>query len=151
MSISSRFAVGIHILSLLEINKNGVNSSDFIARSVNTNAVVIRKNMGMLKNAGLVKVRPGIAGAVLARDLSEITLLDVYKAVNVVQEKELFGVHENPNPACPVGRNIQDSISPLFSAAQHTMEKALGNVTIADVVTDILEKEKKLSIKVNVK
>ncbi|MGM0877527.1 MAG: Rrf2 family transcriptional regulator [Bacillota bacterium] len=142
MSISSRFAVGIHILSLLEINKNAVNSSEFIASSVNTNPVVIRKIMGMLKNAGLVKVRPGIAGAELAKSLSDISLLDVYKAVNVVQEKELFGVHEKPNPACPVGRNIQHAIEPLFSVAQLALEKALGNVTIEDVVADILEKEK---------
>lgn len=142
MSISSRFAVGIHILSLLEINNNGVNSSEFIAGSVNTNPVVIRKIMGMLKNAGLVKVRPGIAGAELAKELSDITLLDVYKAVNVVQEKELFSVHESPNPACPVGRNIQDAIVPLLSVAELALEKALGNVTIEDVVKDILEKEK---------
>ncbi|WP_223590782.1 Rrf2 family transcriptional regulator [Neobacillus bataviensis] len=141
MSLSSRFAVGIHILTLLEINKNGVNSSEFIASSVNTNPVVIRKIMGMLKNAGLVKVRPGIAGALPAKELSEISLLDVYKAVNIVQDQELFGMHENPNPACPVGRNIQETITPLFSVAQLALEKALGNVTIQDVVLGILEKE----------
>ncbi|MBO1513274.1 Rrf2 family transcriptional regulator [Metabacillus bambusae] len=141
MSISSRFAVGIHILSLLEINKNAINSSEFIASSVNTNPVVIRKIMGMLKNAELIKVRPGIAGATIAKPLSDITLLDVYKAVNVVQEKELFGIHEKPNIACPVGRNIQHAIEPLFSVAQLALEKSLGNVTIEDVVADILEKE----------
>ncbi|MBZ5752716.1 MULTISPECIES: Rrf2 family transcriptional regulator [Metabacillus] len=142
MSISSRFAVGIHILSLLEINKNEVNSSEFIASSVNTNPVVIRKIMGMLKSAGLVNVRPGIAGAELAKPLSDISLLDVYKAVNVVKDKELFGVHEKPNPACLVGRNIQNAIDPLFSFAQLALEKTLGQVTIEDVVTDILNKEK---------
>lgn len=142
MSISSRFAVGIHILTLLEVNNGGVNSSEFIAGSVNTNPVVIRKIMGMLKNAGLVNVRPGIAGAELAKDLSDITLFDVYKAVNVVQEKELFSIHEKPNPDCPVGRNIQNTIGPLFSIAQSALEKALGNVTIEDVVRDISEKEK---------
>ena len=141
MSISSRFSVGIHILALLEVNKGGVNTSEFIAGSVNTNPAVIRKIMGMLKNAGLVNVRPGIAGAELAKGLSEITLFDVYKAVNVVQEKELFSKHENPNPACPVGRNIQNAIEPLFSMAQTALEKALGNVTIEDVVKDIIEKE----------
>jgi DNA-binding IscR family transcriptional regulator len=141
MSISSRFAVGIHILALIEINKDGVSTSEFLAGSVNTNPAVIRKITGMLKNAGLVKVRPGIAGAELAKDLSEITLLDVYKAVNVVPENELFSIHENPNPACPVGRNIQDTVSALFSIAQTAMEKALENVTIEDVVKDILEKE----------
>nr|WP_263326814.1 Rrf2 family transcriptional regulator [Neobacillus sp. Marseille-Q6967] len=141
MSISSRFAVGIHILSLIEINKGGVNSSEFLAGSVNTNPAVIRKIMGMLKKAGLVNVRPGIAGAELAKDLSEITLLDVYKAVNVVQENELFSVHDKPNPSCLVGRNIQDTIVPLFSIAETALEKALGNVTIADVVNDIIKKE----------
>ena len=114
MSISSRFSVGIHILTLIEINKDGVNSSEYLSGSVNTNPVVIRKIMGMLKNAGLVKVRPGIAGAELAKDLSDITL-DVYKAVNVVKDNELFSIHENPNPDCTVGRNIQNTIDPLFS------------------------------------
>lgn len=141
MSISSRFAVGIHILSLIEFNKDGVNSSEFLAGSVNTNPAVIRKIMGMLKKAGLVNIRPGIAGAELAKDLSDITLLDVYKAVNVVQENELFSVHNKPNPSCPVGRNIQDTIVPLFSIAEMALEKALGNVTIADVVNDIIKKE----------
>ncbi|OIK16693.1 transcriptional regulator [Bacillus sp. MUM 116] len=142
MSISSRFAVGIHILTLIEINKDGVSTSEFLAGSVNTNPAVIRKIMGMLKNAGLVKVRPGIAGADLAKDLSDITLLDVYKAVNVVQEKELFSIHENPNPQCPVGRNIQNTIAPLLEIAQTALEKALGHVTIEDVVKGIIEKEK---------
>lgn len=141
MSISTRFSVGIHILSLLEVNKEGVNTSEFIAKSVNTNPALIRKITGMLRNAGLVNVRPGIAGATLAKELSDITLLDVYQAVNVVQDKELFGIHDNPNPACPVGRNIQDAIEPIFSIAELALEKALGVVTIEDIVKDIIEKE----------
>ncbi|RXZ00714.1 Rrf2 family transcriptional regulator [Fictibacillus sp. S7] len=142
MSISSRFSVGVHILSLLEIYKNETKSSEFIAGSVNTNPAVIRKIMGMLKNAGLVNVRPGVAGAELAKNLDEITLLDVYKAVNVVQENELFSVHDHPNPECMVGRNIQETIFPILSIAQSALEKALGSVTIGDVVKDIEEKEK---------
>ncbi|MEK4299176.1 Rrf2 family transcriptional regulator [Oceanobacillus sp. FSL W8-0428] len=141
MSISSRFSVGIHILALIEINKNGASTSEFLAGSVNTNPAVIRKIMGMLKGAGLVKVQPGIAGAELAKNLSDITLFDVYKAVNVVQEKELFSVHDNPNPDCTVGRNIQAAIVPVFEAAQTALEKSLGNVSVEDVVDDIIRKE----------
>lgn len=141
MSISSRFAVGIHILALIEINKNGVSTSEFLAGSVNTNPVVIRKIMGMLKNAGLVHVRPGVAGAELAKELAEITLFDVYKAVNVVQENELFTVHGNPNPDCLVGRNIQNTIEPLFAAAQLAMETVLSSLTLEDIVKDITTKE----------
>ncbi|NRD77059.1 Rrf2 family transcriptional regulator [Bacillus sp. BRMEA1] len=141
MSISSRFAVGIHILSLIEFNKEGTSSSEYLASSVNTNPAVIRKIMGMLKKSGLIEVHPGIAGAKLAKTLTDITLLDVYKAVNVVQENELFSVHDNPNPRCPVGKNIQNTIEPLFAAAQLAMEKVLGNVTLEDVVKDITTKE----------
>jgi DNA-binding IscR family transcriptional regulator len=140
MSISSRFSVGIHILTLIELNKEGVTSSEFLASSVNTNPAVIRKLMGMLKKAGLIEVHPGIAGAKLAMELSDITLFDVYKAVNVVQEKELFSLHENPNPNCPVGRNIQNTIEPLFTAAQLAMEKVLRSLTLEDVVKDIATK-----------
>jgi Rrf2 family protein len=139
MSISSRFSVGIHIITLIEINKDGVSSSEYLARSVNTNPALIRKIMGMLKKAGLIKVQPGIAGAELAKDLSDITLLDVYKAVNVVKDNELFSIHENPNPNCTVGRNIQNTIEPLFLSAQNAMEKVLENVTIEDVVKGVIE------------
>lgn len=141
MSISSRFSVGIHILALIEINKSGISTSEFLAGSVNTNPAVIRKIMGMLKTAGLVNARPGIAGAELAKELSDITLFDVYKAVNVVQEKELFTIHDNPNPECPVGKNIQNTIEPLFATAQLAMEKVLKGLTLEDVVKDIATKE----------
>lgn len=141
MAISSRFSVAVHILTVIEINKDGTSTSEFLAGSINTNPAVIRKIIGMLKRADLVNVRPGIAGASLAKELSEITLLDVYQAVDVVQEKELFSIHDNPNPLCPVGRNIQGAIEPFFVAAQLALEKVLGNITIEDVVKDIMKKE----------
>lgn len=141
MSISSRFSVAIHILALLEINKDEVCTSEYLAGSINTNPVVVRKIIGMLKKASLVKVRPGIAGTELGKDLSDITLFDVYKAVNVVLEKELFTIHDNPNPECLVGKNIQDTIEPFFIEAQVAMEEVLKSRTLKDVVQEIVTKE----------
>lgn len=141
MAISSRFSVGIHILTLIAFNKDGVSSSDYLAASVNTNPALIRKITGMLKKAGLVEVRPGVAGTTLARKLSEITLLDVYQAVDVVQDNELFNVHPSPSPKCEVGRNIQETIVPILSSAQLALEKVLQYVTIEDIVKDIHMKE----------
>ncbi|RKL66577.1 transcriptional regulator [Salipaludibacillus neizhouensis] len=141
MSISSRFTVGVHILALIELNKDGISSSEFLAGSINTNPSLVRKIIGMLKKVEIVEVRPGVAGGKLAKDPSNITLFDVYKAVDVVQEEELFTVHENTHPDCIVGKNIQNSIAPVLSAAQLAMEQVLGSVTIADVVKDIVEKE----------
>lgn len=134
MTISSRFAVAIHALSLLELNKDGVNTSDYIASSVNTNPVVIRRILGRLSKAGIVQVRPGVAGTRLARPASELTLLDIYRAVEVVEEDALFSIHEKPNINCPVGKHIQESIEPVFSAAQRAMEQTLEKVCLQDIV-----------------
>ncbi|KDN58661.1 Rrf2 family transcriptional regulator [Exiguobacterium sp. AB2] len=140
MSISSRFAVGIHILTLIEFNKDGVTSSDYLAGSVNTNPALIRKIMAMLKKADLIEVKPGVAGAKLTKELTEISLYDVYQAVNVVEENELFSIHDNPNPACPVGQHIQTTIEPIFIHAQSAMESVLKHVKLADIVQDVATK-----------
>jgi len=137
MNISTRFAVAIHILTLIDSNKEGKSTSEWIAGSVNTHPVVIRRLTGMLHKAGLVDVRPGVAGAKLTRSAAEITLLQIYKAVNAVEEDSLFSVHEHPNPACPVGRNIAGAIVPVFSLAQKAMENVLHEVTLEQITQEI--------------
>ncbi|MBW4083058.1 Rrf2 family transcriptional regulator [Paenibacillus sp. S150] len=137
MNISTRFAVAIHILTLIDSNKEGKSTSEWIAGSVNTNPVVIRRLTGMLHKAGLVEVRPGVAGARLTRSGAEITLLQIYKAVNAVEADSLFSVHEHPNPRCPVGRNIAGAIVPVFSLAQQAMENVLEGVTLDQIVNQI--------------
>ncbi|MNO23521.1 putative HTH-type transcriptional regulator YwnA [compost metagenome] len=137
MNISTRFAVAIHILTLIDSNKEGKSTSEWIAGSVNTNPVVIRRLTGMLHKAGLVDVRPGVAGAKLTRSPAEITLLQIYRAVNAVEADTLFSVHEHPNPSCPVGKNIAGAIVPVFSLAQQAMENVLQGVTLDQIVNQI--------------
>lgn len=140
MNISTRFAVAIHILTLIDSNKEGKSTSEWIAGSVNTNPVVIRRLTSMLQKAGLVNARPGVAGASLTRSASEIAmLLQIYKAVNAVEEDSLFSVHEHPNPDCPVGKNIASAIVPVFSLAQKAMENVLQEVTLEQIVNEMPE------------
>lgn len=140
MKISSRFTVAVHILSLISIQKNVLCTSEWIAGSVNTNPVVIRRIMGMLKKAGMVSVTSGTGGAALIRNLNEITLLDVYKAVEVVEEGELFQFQENPNPDCPVGANIQGVLELILISAQEAMERVLKEVTMEELVNHLSKK-----------
>lgn len=140
MKISSRFTVAVHILSLVTIENSTLCTSEWIAGSVNTNPVVIRRVMGKLKNAGLIQVRRGTGGASLQKPLNEITLLDVYKAVEVVEEGELFQFHEKPNPNCPVGANIQAVLELILNRAQEAMEKILDEVTMEELVTVLSKK-----------
>lgn len=144
MQISSRFSVAVHVLSLLILQQEeGVLlSSERMAGSVNTNPVVIRRLLGQLKKAGLVEVRPASGGTFLARKPEAISLLDIYRAVEVIAQGQLFSVHDKPNPACLVGRNIQATLDDTLRKAQNALEQVLANETLQQVAVDILAKEK---------
>ena len=139
LKISTRFSVGIHILALLEIAKEYSCTSEFIAGRVNTNPVVIRRLLGLLKKAGLINSSAGVAGAALARKPEEITLLEVYKAVGAA-DSTLFGMHEQTNPNCPVGANIQFALDDTVKSAQTVLEKELASRTLADIISNIKAK-----------
>ncbi|WP_025026427.1 Rrf2 family transcriptional regulator [Caldalkalibacillus mannanilyticus] len=140
MKISSRFTIAVHILSLISLDQTNSCTSEWMAGSVNTNPVIIRRITGLLKKAGLVNVRPGTGGAYLLKDLEEITLLDVFRAVDVVEEGEMFHFHENPNPQCPVGANIQSVLELILLRAQNAMEQILADINMKELVTDLSKK-----------
>ena len=107
MQISSRFTLAVHIFACVDTFKDDYKvTSDFIAGSTNVNPVIIRKILGQLKAAGLIQVARGTGGTTITKPLKEITFLDIYRAVECVEDNQLFHFHENPNTACPVGRNI---------------------------------------------
>lgn len=131
--ISTRFSIAVHALSLIAVSP-GDCTGDFIASSVNTNPVVIRRIMGMLKKAGFIDVRPGVGGASLLKDPEQITLLDIYRAVHVTEENHLFRIHENSNIQCPVGRNIEQVLQAELRDAQSVMEQRLAQTTLGQLI-----------------
>ena len=138
IKISSRFTIAVHILSIIKQNPSIICTSEFMAESVNTNPVVIRKIVSYLKKAGIVQVRRGTGGASLVKDLDAITLLDIFRSVEVVEEDQLFHLHENPNPDCPIGANIQSVLELILVQAQEAMERVLANITMEQVITSLV-------------
>lgn len=137
MQISTRFSMAVHtLLAIGHFAPEQRATSTFIAKSVNANPVVIRRVLGQLKDAGLVEVEMGLGGATLARDAEQITLLDVYRAVES-SEEHLFNFHEDPNPACPVGRNVHAVLDGELDAAQKALENRLAQTTLADLLARI--------------
>lgn len=135
---SSRFAVAIHVLTLLTQNPGEPATSEYIASSVNTNPVVIRRVLGGLRRAGLVRSQGGAGGGWrLARDAEAITLRDVYRAVEEEDEAVFPLHHRPPNPNCPVGRHIQSALAVHFAAATRAMEDELARRTVADVLREV--------------
>lgn len=137
MQISSRFTLAIHIFACIDtFGKEYKVTSDFLAGSTNVNPVIIRKILGQLKNAGLLFVARGTGGATVAKPLEEITFLDVYRAVECVENGELFHFHENPSINCPVGRNIHYILDDKLLRVQAAMEKELDSITLEDLRKD---------------
>lgn len=132
--MNSQYAVAVHVLSLISSYPEHASSAE-IAASVGTNPVVIRNVTGLLRRAGLLSTQRGVAGAALTRPAAQITLLDVYRAVN--GQDSVFRLHEHPHPRCPVGANIQATLEQRFGEAQAAMERELARTTLADVLSDL--------------
>ena len=139
---NTRFAVAVHVLTLLAQQGGAPVTSEYVAGSVNTNPSLVRRLLGALARAGLTTSQLGAGGgALLARPAGEITLRDVWRAVD---EGELFALHrERPNPQCPVGRNIQSALTAHFDAATRALEAELDRTTIADVLRDVSRQERR--------
>jgi Rrf2 family protein len=137
MKITSRFTVAIHTL-LCIYRFSGANkvTSDFIASSVNVNPVIIRRTLGQLQEAGLVETARGSGGSTLARKIGAITLLDVYNAVESV-EGDLFNFHDNPNPSCPVGKNVHRLLDRHLVDAQRALEASLKKVRLSELAGEL--------------
>ncbi len=137
MQISSRFTIAIHIFSCINTFEDEYKiTSDFLASSIQVNPVIIRKLLGQLKEAGLIEVKRGSGGASLAKEPSEITLLDVFNAVESLDDGKLFHFHENPNPNCPVGRSVHPVLDGRLEQIQRAMEKEMQSITLEDIFKD---------------
>ena len=145
MQITSKFTVAVHILTCIDIFGGQMRvTSDFLSGSTGVNAVIVRNVLGQLRNAGIVETRQGSGGAHIAKPTGEITLYDVYRAVECTDDDGLFRFHENPNAKCPVGRNIHKVMDNRLEAAQAALENELKLTTLAEIVSDtqkIIEEE----------
>ena len=138
MQISSRFTIAIHMLTCMETFKGEYKiTSDFLAGSIRVNPVIIRRILSQLKDAGMIEVKRGTGGAAVVKPLNDITFLDVYRAVECIEDDTLFHFHENPNPDCPVGKNIHNILDDKLVRVQTAMERELQSITLGDVMRDL--------------
>lgn len=135
MQFSSRFTIATHImLCTAMFQENHKVTSKFLAGSINVNPVVIRNILRQLSSAGLLEIKAGVGGAYLAKQSGEITLLDIFKAVE--KEESLFHFHENPNPDCPVGRTIHTVMDSKIDTIQSAMENKMAETTLSHLIEE---------------
>ncbi|GAA0592935.1 Rrf2 family transcriptional regulator [Kribbella sandramycini] len=140
MSANSRLTIAAHALAwigLYQRQGHPVATSEQIADSANTNPVVIRRLLGELRAAGLVESHRGAgAGWTLTRELAQITLLEVYDAVDT---GPLFALHRGtPNQGCVVGHGIQPAMTNIYAGVEETVREELRKTTLEDVLQAVL-------------
>lgn len=128
---NGRFAISVHILTLLTAAENELLSSEYLAGSINVNPVLVRKELSNLRRHGLVESREGKnGGSCLAKPPARIRLSEVYAAV---KKDALLGRSKNkPNPDCKIGREIEQHLDDLYDEVEQALMRKLDKTTLAD-------------------
>ena len=133
MRANCRFAMAVHVLTVLAHREGEGASSALLAASVNTNPVIIRRLLLALQAAKLVETRkgPGL-GSRLSRPAARINLAEIFRAVEC---DESFAMpRRSPNGDCPVGQCIRGALEHVFASARAALERDLAQTTLANIV-----------------
>ncbi|GEO46603.1 Rrf2 family transcriptional regulator [Companilactobacillus kimchii] len=141
MKFSSKLSDGVHILAYVDILRDGDLSSNAIASSIESNPSLVRRMMSRLKKAGLLMSQPGKVAPKLGRPASEISLLDVYQAIE--DNQKLLHIDEKTNPQCIVGGNIQQTLTEVYDHIQSDAEKSMSQISLQQIIDGILENNEK--------
>ena len=132
MKYSTKLSDTLHILAFLSLGAEERLTSARIAESVKTNPAYIRQLMSALKNAGIITNTQGQAKPSLTRPPENITMLDVYRAVE--GDKPLLHMDVDTNPECGVGIHIQLSIADFYREVQQAAEEKMASITLYDIL-----------------
>ena len=144
MKYSTKLSDTVHVMVLIAINQEKSLSSASIAESVHTNPGFVRQLMLKLKKAGLMTSVAGHARPSLSKPADQITLLDIYKAVE--GEKPLLHLDTHTNPDCGVGINIQLSLQEFYNEIQKTAEEKMNMITLQDIIDTYYQRTSILNI-----
>ncbi|MEX0381571.1 Rrf2 family transcriptional regulator [Leuconostoc sp. MS02] len=137
MRLSYKLSDAIHILAYIEILKQHDLSSKSIAASIGSNASVVRNLMLDLRSANLLTTHQGIAAPELAKSPDDISIYDVYCAINMTHN--LLNIDPKTNPNCLVGGHIQDTLNQFYGDIETAAYEQMKKISLANVIQDILK------------
>ena len=132
MAFSTKLSDALHMLVFISTERDRDLSSAAIARSLASNPSSVRQLMSRLRRSGLITSVTGHARPELALPSGEISMLDVYRAVE--GDKPLLHLDTHINPACGVGVNAQLVIGERFSEVQAAAEAAMKAISLEDII-----------------
>ena len=131
MNRDSRLSGVLHLLLHLAESDIPV-TSETLAKSMQTNPVVIRRILAGLREQGFVSSEKGHGGGWrLSCDLYEVTLHDIYVAVG--SPPILAMGNRNDSPGCLVEQAVNTVMKQTFRDAEALLLERLGEVTLAEL------------------
>jgi len=128
--------MAVHVLTVLAYKEGDRVTSAFLAGSINTNPVIVRRLLLALQRANLVETNKGAgAGSRLSRSPGRINLAEIYRAVEACEP--FASPSRKPNAACPVGHCIQAALDKVFASAQQALERDLEKTTLAGLIATV--------------
>ncbi len=135
MRYSTKLSDGIHILAYIYLFPDKPLSSTAISESLQTNPVVVRRLMAKLKKAKILNTTVGIPKPILSRTPEEISLYEIYQAVE--EGQRFFHVNSHTNTDCPAGSVIQEALTKQYDVFQTVMLEELSQHTLSEVIKDM--------------
>jgi len=139
MAVNTQFAIAVHLMAGLAYRCDQNTTSAHLAMSVNTSHSFVRRVLAKLSRRGLVETATGKAGACwLAKDAKDISLLDIYQAVD---SPKAFSIHHyTEQKGCPVSCHIKAALDKALGKTQKAMEAGLNGISLAQIVSDVRKK-----------
>jgi len=134
MKRDSRLSSVLHAL-LHMAEQDGPVTSETLAQCMNTNPVVVRRTMGLLREVGIVNSAKGHTGGwTIAADLGAVTLRQLHEALG---EPAVFAIgNRNESPECLVEQAVNSVLDDAFAEAEALLLKRFETVTLADLAAD---------------
>lgn len=134
MKHDSRLSSVLHAL-LHMAEHEGPMTSEVLARCLGTNPVVVRRTMGLLREAGLVTSDRGHAGGWrISADLSTVTLRHLHEALG---EPAIFALgNRNERPQCLVEQSVNAALDGAFADAEALLLERFAGITLATLADD---------------
>lgn len=137
MQISMKCSIAVHCLIFIYEAKGRVKvTSSLLAESTGCNPVVIRNILSALKKAGLITVPRGTGGAALCTEPSQITLYQIYAALEPDGITSLIGIHPCENRPCPVAQNIRSVLQKPYHKIEDAIRQTMESVTLQSMIED---------------
>lgn len=138
MQLSMKCSVAVHcLLFIWEARGKARVTSTLLAQSTGCNPVVIRNILSALKKAGLITVPRGQGGAELCRDPEQITLYQIYAALEPQGLTSLIGIHPCDGRACPVAQNIRRVLRRPYRQIEDAIAATMDGITLASLIQDL--------------